>query len=123
MLEVAPLSAPPSGEDAVSPSRSQTVTLACAETGKAPQNPTPLGGPTPARGSRFHPTDDDLLHFALWWVTENRGRGPDFVAEVAIVFRMLKAELPRVVNSGSQGADSLPPNRQRARNFTRLRRD
>ncbi len=92
MLEVAP----PSEEDAVSPSRSQTATLACAETGKAPQSPRPLGGPTPAWGSRFHPTDDDLLHFALWRVTENGGRGPDFVAEVAIVFRMLKAELPRV---------------------------
>lgn len=38
-------------------------------------------------------SDDDLLLLAIWWVKAIRGDGPDFVSEVALVFRTLKGEL------------------------------
>jgi hypothetical protein len=38
-------------------------------------------------------SDDDLLLLAIWWVKAIRGDGPDFVPEVALVFRTLKGEL------------------------------
>jgi hypothetical protein len=47
-------------------------------------------------------TQDDLLHFAIRWVKENRGDGPDFVSEVAVVLEMLKREVagpPSLVES------------------------
>lgn len=74
---------------------SQTTILAYIETGEAAQSRRPLTGPTPTWASRFDLTYDDLLHLAVWWVTENRGRGPDFVAEVAVVFDMLEDEISR----------------------------
>jgi hypothetical protein len=80
-------------EDAVSPGRSQPTIVGYTETGEAAQSRRPLAGPTPSRGSRFDPTYDDLLQFAVWWVTENRGRGRGFVAEVAVAFDMLKGEV------------------------------
>jgi hypothetical protein len=80
----------------VSLGRSQTTILAYIETGDSAQSRRPLAGPTPTWGSRFDPTCDDLLQFAVWWVTENWGRGQDFVAEVAVVFDILKGEVSRV---------------------------
>jgi hypothetical protein len=43
------------------------------------------------------PSDDDLLLLAIWWVKAIRGDGPDFVPEVALVFRTLKGELQKAV--------------------------
>ncbi len=76
--------------------RSQTTILAHIETREAAQSRRPLTAPTPTWRSRFDLTHDDLLHFAVWWVAQNRGRGPDFVAEAAVVFDTLKSEGRRV---------------------------
>ena len=38
-------------------------------------------------------TEDDLLHFAIKWVKENREDGSDFVSEVAVVLEILRAEM------------------------------
>lgn len=76
--------------------RSQATILASTETGEARRSRRRLAEPNPNWDPRFYPTCDDLLHFAVWWVTENRGGGPDFVAEVAVVLNMLKGEVGRV---------------------------
>jgi hypothetical protein len=47
------------------------------------------------RESASRITQDDLLHFAIEWVKENRGDGPGFVPEVAAVLEMLKGEFLR----------------------------
>jgi hypothetical protein len=47
------------------------------------------------RESASRVTQDDLLHFAIGWVKENRGDGPEFVPEVAAVVEMLKGEFLR----------------------------
>jgi hypothetical protein len=47
------------------------------------------------RESASRITQDDLLHFAIEWVKENRGDGPEFVPEVAAVLEMLKGEFLR----------------------------
>jgi hypothetical protein len=47
------------------------------------------------RESASRITRDDLLHFAIKWVKENRGDGPDFVPEVAAVLEVLKCEVLR----------------------------
>ena len=47
-------------------------------------------------------SDDDLLHFAIKWVKENRQDGPDFVSEVAVVVEILRSEMrepPSLVES------------------------
>jgi hypothetical protein len=38
-------------------------------------------------------TEDDLLHFAIKWVKENREDGSDFVSEVAVVLEILRSEM------------------------------
>ena len=48
-----------------------------------------------ARDSTCRVSQDDLLHFAIRWVKENRGDGPEFVPEVAAVLEMLKGEFLR----------------------------
>lgn len=44
-------------------------------------------------GSNLRPTDDDLLLLSIHWVKAARRDGPKFVAEVALVFWTLRAEL------------------------------
>jgi len=50
------------------------------------------------RESASRVTQDDLLHFAIRWVKENRGDGPEFVPEVAAVLEMLKGEFLRLAS-------------------------
>ena len=47
----------------------------------------------PGRGPSGRLTDDDLLLLSIHSVKEARRDGPDFVAEVALVFWTLRAEL------------------------------
>ena len=60
-----------------------------ARHGPRPRRPSPADAP-------YRLTCDELLHFAIRWVKENRGGGPDFVEQVALVFEMLQTAPPRV---------------------------
>jgi len=56
-----------------------------------------------AATGRHVDAEDDVLRYVIWWVKENRGDGPDLVAEVASILSMLglpAAETPDAWGDG-----------------------